>query len=228
VDGILNLDKPIGITSAAAVARVKRLLPRGIRIGHAGTLDPFANGVLLLLIGRATRLCESIMNQPKQYQCTVKFGATTPTDDCESAEIVLPDVQEISPQDIERVLPQFRGTIQQIPPAFSAMKIGGRRAYALARSGKPVSMKPRPVRIDELTLVHYQWPFLKLQIDCGRGTYIRALARDIGAALHVGGYLTQLRRCRVGSFRAESAASLATLTADNLHQHLTPTADIAL
>ncbi len=228
MDGILSLDKPAGITSAAAVARVKRLLPRGTKIGHAGTLDPFATGVLLLLIGRATRLCETLMNQPKQYQATVKLGATTPTDDCESAETVSANSQQVPPDEIDRILPQFRGQIQQVPPTFSAMKIGGRRAYALARKGKTVSMPPRPVQIDELIVLEYHWPFLRLQIDCGRGTYIRALARDLGMALHVGGYLTQLRRTRVGNFHADAAATLAALTPENLQTHLTPIGDTPL
>jgi len=220
--GVINLDKPAGLSSAAAVARVKRLLPRGTKIGHAGTLDPFATGVLLLLVGRATKLCERLMDQPKQYQTTIKFGATTATDDPESAEQPWsqPIVVEPTREQIDATIPSFIGQIQQRPPAYSAMKIGGRRAYDLARKGHEVEMKPRPVRMYGIDVIDYSWPLLQLRIDCGRGTYIRSLARDIGAALNVGGYLTQLRRTRVGRFDVTGAVRLEELTAQNLASHL--------
>src|SRR5580698_6245460 len=197
MNGVLNLDKPAGISSAAAVNRVKRLLPRGTKIGHAGTLDPFATGVLLLLIGKATKLCESLMDRPKQYETTVMLGATTATDDCDSPAVVTAGTREVSLEAIEDLLPRFVGAISQRPPDFSAMKIGGRRAYDLARQGKAVQLSERKVRVDSLELLEYAWPLLRLRIDCGRGTYIRSVARDIGAELGVGGYLTQLRRTRV-------------------------------
>jgi len=220
MNGVLNLDKPAGISSAAAVGRVKRLLPRGTKIGHAGTLDPFATGVLLLLIGKATKLCESLMDQPKQYETTIKFGETTATDDCDSPAMPTPGCREVSIDEIKRLLPGFVGEISQRPPDFSAMKINGRRAYDLARRGNAVKLSPRPVRIDSLEILSYAWPLLQLRIDCGRGTYIRSLARDIGAQLGVGGHLTQLRRTRVGDFYIASAVPLATLTADLLNERL--------
>src|SRR5881397_3823613 len=127
MDGVLNLNKPAGISSAAAVARVKRLLPRGVKIGHAGTLDPFATGVLLLLVGKATKLCESLMGEPKQYVATVKFGGRTPTDDLESEEVPVPGAVEISRETVEAALRKFVGVIEQRPPIYSAMKVGGRR-----------------------------------------------------------------------------------------------------
>lgn len=222
MDGILNLDKPAGLSSARAVARVKRLLPRGTKIGHAGTLDPFATGVLLLLIGRATKLCEHLMAEPKQYQTTLKLGATTATDDLESPEIVTPDAPRVTLEQIQEALPAFIGAIQQRPPDFSAMKIGGRRAYDLARKGQEVHLQPRTVRVDRIDLLAFAWPELSLQIDCGRGTYIRSLARDLGQTLGTGAYLTQLRRTRIGSFTADSAVPLDQLPAENLASHLHP------
>jgi tRNA pseudouridine55 synthase len=216
LSGIINLDKPAGLSSARAVAHAKRLLPRKTRIGHAGTLDPFATGVLLLLVGAATRQCERLMDQPKQYEATIKFGATTPTDDPESPEQPWTAREpklgpEPSREQIEAALPRFIGQIQQRPPAFSALKIAGRRAYDLARKGHEVKLEPRMVQVYGIELLEYDWPLLKLRIDCGRGTYIRALARDLGEALDTGGYLTALRRTRIGDFLVQNAVTLDTL-----------------
>ena len=220
MNGVLNLDKPAGISSAAAVGRVKRLLPRGMKIGHAGTLDPFATGVLLLLIGKGTKLCEQLMDQPKQYETTVTLGATTATDDCDSPAVATAGAKEVFWEAIKDLLPRFVGEISQRPPDYSAMKIGGRRAYDLARQGKDVQLSERKVRVDSLELLEYAWPLLRLRIDCGRGTYIRSLARDIGAELGVGGYLTQLRRTRVGDFYIENSVALSELTAEMLAERL--------
>jgi tRNA pseudouridine55 synthase len=221
-DGVINLDKPAGLSSAAAVARVKRLLPRGIKIGHAGTLDPFATGVLLLLIGKATKLCERLMDQPKRYETTIKFGATTTTDDLESPEQPWPAPVVAAPTraQVDSVIPSFIGQIQQRPPAYSAMKIAGRRAYELARKGHDVEMKPRPVHVYGIEVMEYSWPLLRLRVDCGRGTYVRSLARDIGEALNVGGYLTQLRRTRVGAFDIATSVTLAQLTVETVGTHI--------
>jgi tRNA pseudouridine55 synthase len=220
MDGILNLDKPPGPSSAAMVNQIKRLLPPKTKVGHAGTLDPFATGVLLILIGKATRQSDRLMNQPKQYEATIKFGATTVTDDPESPETVTPHAMAPAIEAVHAAVARFIGTIPQRPPAFSAMKIGGRRAYDLARRGKAVDLAPRPVRIDGIQIISYDWPYLKLTIDCGRGTYIRAIARDLGADLGVGGYLTQLRRTKVGSFIVERSVTLGTLKTDNVPRHL--------
>src|SRR5215213_1073131 len=143
LSGVINLDKPPGLTSARAVDRVKRVLPRGTKIGHAGTLDPFATGVLLLLIGKATKSCEQLMDQPKTYETTIKLGATTETDDPESAEIVSMKSPGLSPglPEIEQALSKFVGTIEQRPPQFSAIKIGGRRACDRVRDGQTVELK---------------------------------------------------------------------------------------
>ena len=230
LNGVINLDKPAGMSSARAVVKVKRLLPRGTKIGHAGTLDPFATGVLLLLIGKATKLCERLMDQPKQYEATIKLGATTATDDPESPEIVTAQFspahgpgylgEAITSSQVEETLKRFVGAIQQRPPSYSAMKIGGRRAYDLARRGNEVKLEARTVQVYNIELLDYHWPLLRVRIDCGRGTYIRSIARDLGESLGVGGYLTQLRRTRVGEFRIEQAVMLEQLLADGIERHL--------
>src|SRR5678815_1902328 len=171
-NGVINLDKPAGISSARAVDRVKRHLPRRTRIGHAGTLDPFATGVLLLLIGKATKLCEKLMDQPKQYEAMVKLGATTETLDPDSQEIADPDARLVPRHEVEAVLTKFVGQILQKPPVYSALKVSGRPAYARARQGEQVELEARPVRIYGIDLINYEWPSLELRVDCGRGTYI--------------------------------------------------------
>ncbi len=222
MNGVINLDKPSGMSSAAAVGRVKRLLRRGTKIGHAGTLDPFATGVLLLLIGNATKACETLMGQPKRYEATVKLGATTATDDPESAEIARQNAPRPSRAEIEKATAGLVGMIQQRPPAFSALKVGGRRAYESARRGKPLELKPRSVRIDAIEILSWQWPLLRLRIDCGRGTYIRAIARDLGERLKTGGYLTELRRTRIGSFDVGQAVTLNQLVQEEVERHVQP------
>jgi tRNA pseudouridine55 synthase len=224
MEGVINLNKPTGPTSAAVVGKVKRLLPRGTKIGHAGTLDPFATGVLVLLVGRATKLCEALMDQPKQYEATIKLGASTATDDLESTEIPWPNgvIKEVPRRQIESILPGFVGNILQRPPQFSAIKVGGRRAYDLARRGGEFALAPRQVRVDSIELVEYSWPLVRLRIDCGRGTYIRSLARDIGVRLDVGGFLTQLSRTRVGVFTIANSIELSTLLAEGIAAHLKP------
>ena len=218
MDAILNLDKPPNLSSAAAVGTVKRLLPRGTKVGHAGTLDPFATGVLLVLIGKATKRCESMMNQPKAYRATVKLGATTVTDDRTEPE--LPNDWAGEPPTryaVESLLPEFVGDIIQRPPAFSALKVGGKRAYQLARKGVAPPLSSRTVKVYELSIVDYQWPLLSIDVRSGRGFYVRALARDLGERLGCGGYLTELRRTAVGEYRVDESATLATLTAETLH-----------
>ena len=195
--GVINLDKPAGISSAWAVDQVKRLLPRKTKIGHAGTLDPFATGVLLLLVGKATRQCERLMDQPKQYEATVRFGATTATDDPESPPTPWPrPIVGPGPtlDQVRSVLANFVGSIQQRPPAFSALKVAGQRAYDLARGGQEVKLEPRTVRVYGIELLDYAWPLLRLRIDCGRGTYIRAIARKRGGGGHprAAGFSTDL------------------------------------
>lgn len=222
VSGIINLDKPAGITSARAVDAVKRLLPRKTKIGHAGTLDPFATGVLLLLVGKGTKLCERLMGQPKEYIATIRLGATTATDDPESPEEIPPDSRPCTREQVDALLPEYVGQIMQTPPVFSAMKVAGRRAYDLARRGAEVQLEPRPVQVYELEVLSFEWPLLTLRVRCGRGTYIRSLARDMGRQLSGGGYLTQLRRTRIGDFDVGQAVSLEKLKAEGVAAHLHP------
>jgi tRNA pseudouridine55 synthase len=227
LSGVINLDKPVGISSARAVDRAKRLLPRGTKIGHAGTLDPFATGVLLLLVGKATRSCERLMDAPKQYEATVAFGATTATNDPEAPPAAWTPshggpVAPVPRERVDAMLPSFVGEVLQRPPAFSAMKVGGRRAYDVARAGGEVTLEPRPVRVYGIEVLDYAWPRLRLRIDCGRGTYVRSIARDLGQALDVGGYLTELRRTKVGPFTAAEAVSLERLASEGVAAHLRP------
>jgi len=220
-EGLLILDKPAWISSAQAVDRIKRLLPRGSKVGHAGTLDPFATGVLVLLLGRATRHCQRIMDMPKTYEARIRLGATTATDDIESPEQPWqPPPAPPSRQQIEQAAQSFVGWIQQRPPVYSAIKISGRRACDRARRGAIVQLEPRPVRIYSIDVLDYAWPDLNLRIECGRGTYIRALARDLGEKLNVGGYLTALRRTRIGPFDVQQAVPLESLTSQNIERYI--------
>ncbi len=220
--GVLNVDKPAGRSSAYLVNGVKRLLPRGTKIGHAGTLDPFATGVLILLVGKATKLCERLMDEPKQYDATVRLGGTTATDDLESPEAPTPGATPVAIEAVRDAILPLVGDVLQRPPAFSALKVAGRRAYDLARAGATVELKPRPVRVYRIELLEYAWPHARLLVDCGRGTYVRAIARDLGEALGVGGYLTQLRRTRVGPFAAADAVTVERLAAEGVPPHLRP------
>ena len=219
-NGILNLDKPAGPSSAAVLNRLKRLLPRGTKVGHAGTLDPFATGVLLVLVGRATKACERLMDQPKRYDATVRLGGTTATDDLASAEVPWPAATAVDAAQVAAVVPRFVGRVLQRPPAFSAIKVSGRRAYDLARGGADVVLPPRPVDVYGIELLAYDWPVLRVRVDCGRGTYVRAIARDVGEALGVGGHLTDLRRTRVGPFNVADAVRSEDLTAETFAAHL--------
>lgn len=207
LDGqVLAFDKPLGMTSFALVGKVRWLLTRAmggrkIKVGHAGTLDPLATGVMIVCTGRATKRIESLQAGVKEYTATLRLGATTPSFDLEHAVDRTYPTAHITPALLEEALDRFRGDIWQTPPAFSACKIGGKRAYDLARSGQEVELKPRLLRIDELELTGSRLPEeITLRVVCSKGTYIRALARDIGQALGSGAHLTALRRTRVGAF----------------------------
>jgi tRNA pseudouridine55 synthase len=219
-NGVINLDKPAGVSSARVVGRVKRLLPKGTKIGHAGTLDPFATGVLLLLVGKATKSCEKLMGERKGYEATIKLGGRTSTDDLEGEEEVVEVLRPPAEEEVREVAGRFVGAIEQRPPAFSAMKIGGQRAYKLARRGEVVEMKARTVTVYSLEVLEYAWPLVRVRIECGRGTYIRAIARDIGEGLGVGAHLTELRRTFVGKFSAAEGVRVEDLTAENVESYL--------
>jgi tRNA pseudouridine55 synthase len=220
LEGVINLDKPAGLSSARVVARVKRLLPRGVKIGHAGTLDPFATGVLLLLVGKATRSCEKLMGERKGYEAVVRLGARSATDDPEGPVEELPDVRPVGEEEVRRAVGGFVGQIQQRPPVFSAMKVGGQRAYKLARAGETPEMRARTVTVYDARVVEYTWPSVRLRVECGRGTYIRAIARDLGELLGVGGYLTELRRTFVGRFHVGEGVSLERIAAEGVEKYL--------
>lgn len=206
--GYLVLDKPAGVSSAKALNAVKRRFGKKTKVGHAGTLDPFATGCLVVLVGKATKTCEKVMGLPKGYLAELKLGATTATLDPESPEEPAPDITPPPRETVEAVIAKFVGTISQRPPAFSAIKVGGRRAYDLARQGGEVDLPPRDVIVHSLKIVHYDWPTLTLAVESGRGFYVRSLARDVAEALGTTGYLTALRRTHVGPFHADQATGV--------------------
>ncbi len=216
IDGeILYIDKPLGWTSFDAVKRVRgallrRLKVKKFKVGHAGTLDPLATGVMLLCTGRATKRIDELQAGVKEYIATLRLGATTPSFDLETQVDATYPTAHITRELIETTLNQFIGRIEQVPPAFSACKIDGVRAYDLARSGQDVDLKPKILVIDEIELLGYDKDSEELQIRvvCSKGTYIRALARDIGAALGSGAHLTALRRTRVGDVTIDKCLSV--------------------
>jgi tRNA pseudouridine55 synthase len=207
-DGLLVLDKPGGLTSRDAVDRAQRWFPRGTRLGHTGTLDPLATGVLVLCAGSATRLTEYVQHMAKTYRTTVRLGARSDTDDADGTVTLVEEARPPSPDELTACLRGFLGEIEQVPPAFSAAKVTGQRAYDLARRGEEVTLAARRVRIDGIDVLRYEYPEGDLEVRCGKGTYIRSLARDLGERLGCGGFVQVLRRTRVGPFRVEDAVAL--------------------
>lgn len=210
---IIAIDKPLGWTSFDVVKRLRgaiqrRLNLRRFKVGHAGTLDPLATGVLLVCTGRATRRIEELQSGIKEYVATLRLGATTPSFDLETEIDATYPYGHVNAALVEQVLEQFRGDIMQVPPLFSAVKIEGKRAYKYARKGREVELKAKPLRIDALHLLSLEDDRLCLRVVCSKGTYIRALARDIGRALHTGAHLVQLRRTRVGDHAQTECLSL--------------------
>jgi len=203
--GFFNVNKPAGPTSHDVVAAVRKKLGRRVKLGHAGTLDPFAAGVLVLCAGPATRLARYVQAMPKHYSATVALGATSTTDDPEGPITLAPGAEAPSRRRVAEVVGGFVGEIQQIPPEHSAVHVRGRRAYKLARAGKTVELQPRAVTVHSIGLVKYEYPQLEIDVECDGGTYIRALARDIGAALGVGGYCSRLTRTGIGAFTLNEA-----------------------
>lgn len=203
---IFAIDKPYRISSFGALAHVRYVLSRTlgykVKIGHAGTLDPLATGVLILCTGKATKRIEEFQGQTKEYTATLQLGATTASYDMEHEVNASFPTEHITRELINDTLPQFIGDIEQIPPTYSAVKVNGDRAYELRRAGEEVKLKPKHIHIDEIEVVNFdvEKMQLSLRVVCGKGTYIRALARDLGRALNSGAYLTTLRRTRVGDF----------------------------
>lgn len=207
VEGILAVDKPLHMTSMRAVEIVRRRAG-GTRTGHAGTLDPLATGVLVLALGRCTRMIEALMATEKRYDTRVDLSAFTTTDDSEGERTEMAVATPPARSDIERMLAdRFTGTIMQRPPAFSAVKLGGRRAYDLARRGQAPAPEPRPVTVHSVVVTAYEWPHLDLSIHCGKGTYVRSLARELGQALGTGGSCLSIRRTAVGAYDLTRAVS---------------------
>ena len=208
MDTVLYFDKPLGWTSFNLVNRVRGVLSRHLgvkklKVGHAGTLDPLATGVMILCTGKNTKLIESFQYQTKEYVATIKLGATTPSFDLETEIDAEYPTEHITEELVKETLAKFIGEIQQIPPTYSAIKINGKRAYEYARKGDEVELKPKTLVIDEIELLEYKMPEIVVRVVCSKGTYIRALARDIGEALNSGGHLTALRRTRIGDIKVE-------------------------
>lgn len=215
--GLLVIDKPLGPTSMDVCRRIRwRLVqggaPKRVKVGHGGTLDPLATGVLVVMVGKATKLCERVMAGTKVYLTEIDLSCFSSTDDQEgektAVEVAVPPTREA----VGAACARFVGeAVMQTPPAYSAMKIDGQRAYDLARRGEEVKLAARPVRIDRVEVTAYVWPLLTVEVECGKGTYIRSLARDIGGALGTGGCLSSLRRTRVGRWGIEGAQRLDAL-----------------
>lgn len=220
VHGWIVLDKPVGITSTQAVGKIKHAFDAE-KAGHAGTLDPLASGILPIALGEATKTVPFVQEGRKAYRFTIRWGAETSTDDAEGPVTQHSDLRPSVVQ-IEALLPAFTGTIAQRPPAFSAIKVDGARAYDLARSGEVVILAERPVTIDALWLVSHDTDHATLEAECGKGTYVRAIARDLGRALGCFGHVVQLRRTRVGPFAEAHSISLAEFIAGDPHDALQP------
>lgn len=215
---IIYLNKPLNWTSFDLVRKLRaklchKLGLKKLKVGHAGTLDPLATGVLIVCTGKKTKLIETFQYQVKEYVATVKLGATTPSFDLETEVDATYPTDHLTREKIETVLQTFVGRIEQVPPAFSACKVNGKRAYDLAREGVEVELKPKVLVIDEIELIECSLPIIKIRVVCSKGTYIRALARDIGQALDSGGHLTALERTQIGEIKISDCMSVDDLDA---------------
>lgn len=213
---ILYVDKPLGWTSFDVVNKIRWQISRTLKIkkvkvGHAGTLDPLATGVMIICTGKATKRIEEFQYQTKEYIATLELGATTPSFDLEHEVDERFPTGHITKESIDKVLPSFKGEIWQVPPMYSAVKVEGKRAYKYAREGQEVELKPKLLVIDEIEVLDFSLPVLKIRVVCSKGTYLRALARDIGEALQSGAHLTALQRTRIGDVRLESCRQMGDL-----------------
>ncbi|MCT4672336.1 MAG: tRNA pseudouridine(55) synthase TruB [Prolixibacteraceae bacterium] len=210
---VLIFDKPLEWTSFNVVGKIRYKVCRylgikKLKVGHAGTLDPMATGLMVLCTGKATKKIEQLQGTEKEYIADLKLGATTPSFDIETEEDAQFPTEHIDLKSVEETLLQFIGEIDQIPPIFSAVKVNGRRAYDMARKGEEVELRSKKITIKEIEVLDFKEQHLKLRVVCGKGTYIRSLARDIGSALNSGAYLTGLRRTRVGEFSVDKAYTI--------------------
>lgn len=223
--GFLNINKPLNLTSHDVVAQVRRRcrsLAGSTKVGHAGTLDPLADGVLIICLGAATRLSEYVMRGQKVYRASIEFGASTTTYDAAGDILERKSADHIQGADVYRVMNDFIGEIEQVPPMHSAIKVGGRRLYELARQGRTIKREPRRVTVHAIKLLAWRKPVADLEIECSAGTYIRSIANDMGAALGLGGYLKSLTRTASGIFTLEDSLPLDAITAggDDWLQHI--------
>jgi tRNA pseudouridine55 synthase len=221
ISGILNLNKPAGMTSRRVVDLVQRLV-RPEKVGHAGTLDPLATGVLVVCIGAATKLTEYVQCMPKSYVGTFLLGRQSATEDIEGRVVELPNPPVPTVEQIQQAANSFTGNVLQRPSAFSALKIKGRRAYKLARKGEHPELAPRPISIHRIAVRSYEYPELVLEVDCGRGTYMRALGRDLAASLGTAAVMSALVRTAIGNFLLDEAQDPGELTSENISRHLLP------
>ena len=204
---MLNIHKPSGPTSHDVVARVRRAT-RVRKVGHAGTLDPLASGLMIICTGKSTKLIELFQAMDKEYLATLKLGATTPSLDLETNEENHKPYDHVTPLLMNEVLKKFEGETQQIPPIFSAVKVNGKRAFDYARNGEELKLNPKNIVIKEIVTESFNLPYLTIRVICSKGTYIRALARDIGNELRCGSYLTELKRTRIGKYKVEDAITI--------------------
>lgn len=219
--GFVNVNKPKNRTSRSAVNAILKFVKPG-RVGHAGTLDPLATGVLVVCVGPATRLTKFVQAMPKTYVANFRLGFESDTEDIYGDVKEILNANTVSQDEMEKVLPDFTGTIQQLPPKFSALKVQGKRAYDLARAGKEVVLEPRPVEIHSLKVTCFDFPNFQLEIQCGSGTYVRSLGRDIGQRLGSGAIMTGLERTAIGGFRSSEGISIDDLSRDFIEQNLVP------
>lgn len=206
---VLVFDKPYRCTSFDLVGKVKNMIRREmgmkLKVGHAGTLDPLATGVLIICVGKMTKQIDQFQAQEKEYTGTLRFGATTPGFDLEKPVDRIFEYEHITEESVRNCIPEFIGEIEQIPPQFSAVKVAGKRAFDYARKGEEAEIKPKKVVIKEFEITRFALPEIDFRIVCSKGTYIRAIARDLGAALNSGAHLTKLRRMRIGDFKVDEA-----------------------
>jgi tRNA pseudouridine55 synthase len=219
--GLFNVNKPSGVTSRRVVNQVQRLV-KPAKVGHAGTLDPLAGGVLVIGVGPATRLVEYVQQMPKRYRATFILGCSSTTEDIEGEVNELTDAPRPTRAEIERAAAELTGEILQRPPAFSALKVAGQRAYARARAGEEVELAPRTVHVHRMDVVGYEYPNLQVDIECGSGTYVRSLGRDLAERAGTGAVMAALERTAIGPFTIESAVAPQTLTEKNIAQFLLP------
>jgi tRNA pseudouridine55 synthase len=207
INGIILIDKEKNITSYDVIRKLKRLLPRKYKIGHAGTLDPFATGLLVILLGKGTKLMDTFHTLRKRYEVTAEFGYSTDTQDIDGEKIEKIDATTPIPQEVieEKIQEKFLGSISQLPPVYSAKKVNGKKAYELAREGKEVELKPKQIQVSEFQILEYDWPIVKFSVQCSTGTYVRTLVNDLGKELGSLATAIELRRTQIGDFKVEDS-----------------------